>query len=200
MKTSVPNILHFSVKKNTMTAEDHQLFDAVMKRLEAIVLGLVNISAKRDTPLEIRIHPETKKRLKDLLVYHTLDYALQLHNKCTDELMQSRPHDNPEDISMDVYPILGNTIQIVFEYINGFISRDEFVEFDELLRSEAEGFINKRKTPWKDSPIEAFYTPSSYSSRQKNPIASMGVFLDWSEVKEKYSFFMKMKAKYRKDE
>lgn len=163
--------------------EENKIYD-----LETAVANFVNKGSEEDIPLEInRIDGETRKRLEEPLIYEALDYAMELHKHYLNELRQSRQNASNEE----VYPILGNTIQVIFEYLNGSIKKEEFMEFKKYLEEKGQKFIEYRKTTWKEYIDIAFFTPSSSPK-------PMRALMDWDLIKGKYDFLIKMKETYLK--
>jgi len=140
-----------------------------------------NAKALVDTPLEIEINIYMHDRLKDMAIYKALDKAMELHN------IYSKNNRKP-------YPILGNTIQIIFEYINGNIGEFSFQEFHEKLENTADEFMDLRKKGWYEFPIIAFFTPPSYKKKEK--YIEMGLLSDNSIILDKYNLLKKLEKKY----
>ena len=163
------------------------------ERLEDLLVQSGNRDYEKDTATEIIINSQANERLADPLVYETLERAMGYHKKYHAILCESKQDNDPESLNKDVVPILGNTIQIIFEYLNGHIEQEEFIHFSTLLKSKGDQFMSKNLDHWKYGLDVAFYTPSSYTNRENPDHFPMRVLTDWRKAFERYDFLMKFK-------
>ena len=148
------------------------------------ILALDTLLAEQDIPLEIRIHPRTREILADDQLYATMNTALELQLKRYAELQEKKKGETQAAVVRDFYPLLGLTLQVVFEYVNGHIEREEFVYFDRQLRGVASSFMKNREKSWRSGWIP-FYIPSSVR-------VPMNLLCNWPRIMERFEFLLRI--------
>jgi len=152
--------------------------------LDEWISVLDTLLAEQDIPLEIRIHPRTREILADDQLYATMNTALELQLKRYAELLKEKKGETQAAVVRDLYPLLGLTLQVVFEYVNGNIKREEFVYFDWQLRGVACSFMRNREKSWRSGWIP-FYIPSSVE-------VPMKLLCNWPRIMERFEFLLRM--------
>ncbi|MEW6267501.1 MAG: hypothetical protein AB1641_30885 [Thermodesulfobacteriota bacterium] len=167
------------------TEEDNDLYQKLGKPLIDAAFSINSLLIMEENRLEIEVLDETtSSRLRDPLLYEALEFAKGLHDKHLREVKQLPLGRRRPSLEQEVYPILGNTIQVIFEYLNQRIGREELEIFHKRLTREAENFIENRKSNWPGYPDWAFFTPSSYKDRS----GLMPVLTDLQVIFSKYAF------------
>jgi hypothetical protein len=126
--------------------------------VEELHAAVLDWSAMAAIPLELTLSAGTRDRLADPLLYDVIGIAGSIEQKQAERL--------PGGLSLkealgQVYPMLGNAIQVAYEYVNGFIDRRELGEFYGMMAREGSDAM-KDAGP---APAEPFFTPSSFHRR-----------------------------------
>ena len=158
-------------------------------------LCISTFNALKVTPPEITfIGAETRQRLANPLVYKVLDFSYDLQEYIWEEQVGSKPEIEALKVLKRSYPILGNTIQVLFEFINERIDQDELAGYFEDLKTKFDKFYNENKDIWLEMLDNVFYCPSSVNNG--DPFLTMELLCDYGLILGKYGFLKKAEFKY----
>lgn len=100
----------------------------------------------------------------------------------------------PDTMRRLTYPLLGNAIQVCFEYVNGRMERDEFLRFEEALEKGGLAFGLEHTRKEEDWYLEwpPFFVPSRFVSPDDEDaptvVEGFQVLADWARIVDRHEF------------
>jgi len=159
--------------------------------VENLFAEIWNFSAEHEIPLQLNVHPLARERLANSLLYDVLSLAGSIETK---QAEQSVGKVGLEKALAQIYPMVGNAIQVVYEYANGFIDDPELVDFYGMMSREGSSAMLDAG-PKPDIP---FFTPSSFHKRPGQADKSMHVLSNRKTISKHLKLFKRLEKKYKR--
>jgi len=166
--------------------------EGLLAYVENLFSEIWDFCAEHEIPLQVNVHPLTLERLASSLLYDVLSLAGSIETKQAEQLSGKL---SLEKALAQIYPMLGNAIQVAYAYVNGFIDRRELAEFYCMMSREGTSAM-RDAGPKPDTP---FFTPSSFHKRPGQADQALHVLSNRQTINKHLKLFRRLEKKYKRD-